>query len=53
MGQPETDGTGVRCYSPKPDNFLVGFDGLPFNRPDVSVASVVGVDRDVEADDEF
>lgn len=48
----------VRCPedSPRPDIFLVGFGGLLVERPEtsdtVAVVSVVGVDRDVEADEE-
>lgn len=48
----------VRCpeNSPRPDIFLVGFGGLLVERPEtsdaVAVVSVVGVDRDVEADEE-
>lgn len=42
--------------SPRPDIFLVGFGGLLVERPEtsdtVAVVSVVGVDRDVEADEE-
>jgi hypothetical protein len=48
----------VRCPedSPRPDIFLVGFGGLLVERPEtsdtVAVVSVVGVDCDVEADEE-
>jgi hypothetical protein len=48
----------IKCPegSPRPDIFLVGFGGLLVERPEtsdtVAVVSVVGVDRDVEADEE-
>lgn len=49
-------GRAAEIKRSKPDIFLVGFGGLLVERPGksdtVAVVSVVGVDRDVEADEE-